>query len=151
MSRERVELGQLFVEAGRIFLEIGKRMGADPSLVMGPRVATDAQMSGPKGDPECGINLRDWKGPLMKGRKFSMCPPEYLDQLAEYLQYRGENPKEGKEKYAKFDLLDAARARGWAARIRAATPDATPAPTGAPSTTEPEREFTPDEGDGDWQ
>ena len=59
----------------------------------------------------------------MQGRRFSECPPEYLDLVANRLDYfAGQNDGEpGPEaaKKARWNRLDASRARGWAARIRA--------------------------------
>lgn len=71
---------------------------------------------------------RDWTGDPMIGRKFSECPPEYLDMVADRLDYFASREEDAKKK--NYNLLDAARARGWAARIRAgykppAQPDTT--------------------------
>lgn len=60
---------------------------------------------------------RDWTGPPMTGRRLSECPATYLDLLAE--RYDFFNQKEADEKKRKYNALDAARARGWAARVRA--------------------------------
>ncbi len=59
---------------------------------------------------------RDWAGETMQGRKFSECPAEYLDLLADRYDYFAE--REDDQKKAGYNRLDAARARGWAARIR---------------------------------
>jgi len=59
---------------------------------------------------------RDWAGDTMQGKKFSECPAEYLDLLADRYDYFGE--REDDPKKANYNQLDAARARGWAARIR---------------------------------
>lgn len=59
---------------------------------------------------------RDWTGPPMSGRKLSECPATYLDLLAE--RYDFFNQKETEPQKRKYNALDAARARGWAARIR---------------------------------
>lgn len=60
---------------------------------------------------------RDWTGESMKGRHFSECPPEYLDLLADRFDYFASKEEDAKK--AKYNRLDAARARGWAARLRA--------------------------------
>ena len=59
---------------------------------------------------------RDWAGVTMHGRKFSECPAEYLDLLANRYDYFAE--REDDPKKANYNRIDAARARGWAARIR---------------------------------
>lgn len=97
--------------------------------------ASDRDLDGPYGDPEVKArDPRDWTGPTMKGRRFSECPPEYLDMVAERLDYfsltnKGETEED--QKKLKFNKLDAARARGWAKRLRAGWKPATSAPTWA--------------------
>lgn len=74
-------------------------------------------LEGPHGDPVVRAkDPRDWTGEPMKGRNFSQCPPEYLDMLAERFDYFASNEDDAKK--AKYNRLDAARARGWARRIR---------------------------------
>ncbi len=87
----------------------------------------DRVCDGPHGDPVIKAKCpRDWTGEPMTGRRFSACPPEYLDLLADRYDYFA-----GKEEDAtkrRYNDLDANRARGWAARLRAGwtspTPDA---------------------------
>ncbi len=91
----------------------------------GPEVASDRDLDGKFGDLEIKTkDPRDWAGPTMRGRRMSECPPEYLDLLADRLDYfsrkaheNNEQTNNGKDK-APFLRSDAARARGWAARIR---------------------------------
>lgn len=89
----------------------------------GPAVASDHDLDSQWGDPEVKArDPRDWTGPTMKGRRFSECPAEYLEMVAERLDYfTSQNPgaTEDDQKKIKYQKLDAARARGWAARIRA--------------------------------
>lgn len=71
-----------------------------------------------------------WKGESFVGRPFSECDPDYLDAFAKWKEasvYMKEKDialipdgeeKKTQAKYAGFDRKDAARARGWAARIR---------------------------------
>ncbi len=95
-----------------------------PATPSAPRVDLD----GPHGNPTIAAkDPRDWSGPTMKGKRFSECPAEYLDLLAERLDYFAE--KEPDAKKANYNRLDAARARGWAARLRSGW---TPAPVDAP-------------------
>jgi len=88
-------------------------------------VASDSDLNGAYGNPEVKAkDPRDWTGPTMKGRKFSECPADYLDLVASRLDYFAETADaEGKttsagKPVAPFNRADAARARGWAKRIR---------------------------------
>lgn len=80
---------------------------------------SEKELDSPKGSPEVKFQPRDYRGASMVGRKYSACTPEFLDLLAEALQYSGTHPKPDKIQFAKFNLLDAARARSWARRLRA--------------------------------
>lgn len=104
-------------------------------------IADDRDLDGQHGDPAIKFTpKRGYSGPDMKGQRMSEASPEFLDAYADALQYASEHPREGKEKYARYDALDAARARGWAKRLRGgwrnpAQQDAAPATdddTGAP-------------------
>lgn len=88
-------------------------------------VADDRDLDGQYGDPVLKFTPRDWTGDPYKDRKFSECPADLLDLVAETLDYfakkaeeKGEKTSGGKD-VAPFKRLDAARARGWAARVRA--------------------------------
>lgn len=82
-----------------------------------PIVASDADLDSQYGDPEVRAKSpRDWTGDSMTGRKFSECPPEYLDMVADRLDYFAS--KEEDPKKAGYNRKDAARARGWARRLR---------------------------------
>lgn len=89
----------------------------------GATVASDRDLDSQYGDPEVKAkDPRDWTGAPMRGRKFSQCPPEYLDMVAERLDYfcsQNTGATEEDQKKLKYQRLDAARARGWAKRIRA--------------------------------
>lgn len=83
-------------------------------------------LDGPHGDPIINASdPRDWTGDTMKGRKFSECPPVYLDLWAQRLDYFAEKAAKDNEVTTSgnprepYLRKDAARARGWAARIRA--------------------------------
>lgn len=82
-----------------------------------PAGAPSVDLDGPHGDPEVKAkDPRDWTGEPMKGRRFSECPPVYLDLLADRYEYFA--TQEPDEKKRNYNRLDAARARGWAARKR---------------------------------
>lgn len=87
------------------------------SAPSGAPVASDADLDGQYGNPEVRAkDPRDWTGEPMKGRRFSECPPDYLDMLAERFDFFGS--KEEDPKKAGYSRKDAARARGWAKRMR---------------------------------
>ena len=81
-------------------------------------IADDADLDGQYGDPEVKFSPKKWTGDNFKGSHYSACAPDFLDAYAEALQWSSEHPKEGREKYAQYDARDAARARGWARRMR---------------------------------
>ena len=102
-------------------------------------VATDSDLDGQYGNPEIRRDPKDWKGPSFVGKYFSDCPPDYLEMIASLNDWRakkddeagaaGEVNGKGKPKDGHFARLDAARARGWAARARSAPrPKAPPRP-----------------------
>lgn len=87
-------------------------------------VASDRDLDGRFGDPELKFNPRDWSGASFKGRRFSECPPDLLDLVAETFEFfarqaeaKDERANNGKP-VADYKRADAARARGWAKRIR---------------------------------
>jgi len=101
-----------------------QRRQAPDKISRGGAVASDRDLDGRFGDPEVKFMPRDWTGHSYKGRKFSECPPDLLDMLAETFEYFGIKADEKREMTEKgkpvgdYKRLDAARARGWAARIR---------------------------------
>lgn len=89
-----------------------------------PAIATDKDLDGRFGDPEVRMRVRDWSGPDMKGKRMSQCPAAFLDLLAETLEWAAgkadanhETTDSGKP-VGQYRRADAARARGWAQRIR---------------------------------
>lgn len=88
-------------------------------------VADDRDLDGKYGDPELKFLPRAWDGEDFKGCHFSECPAELLDLVAETLDYFGEQADAKGEKttggkpVGDYKRLDAARARGWAKRVRA--------------------------------
>jgi hypothetical protein len=88
-------------------------------------VANDSDLDGQYGDPIIkAADPRDWTGDSQKGNRYSQCPAAYLDLLADRLDYfAGKAEAEGKltsagKPVAPLKRKDAARARGWAKRIR---------------------------------
>lgn len=88
-------------------------------------VANDADLDSQWGDPIVRAkDPRDWSKESQIGKPFSECPPEYLDLVAARLDYFAERAEaEGTltstgKPVAPYNRRDAARARGWAARLR---------------------------------
>jgi hypothetical protein len=96
-------------------------------------VASDADLDGQYGNPNVTQkDPTDWKGPSMNGRRLSECPAEYLDLLASRHDYfarkadeEGKVTESGKP-VAPFERRSAARARGWAKRVREGNGHAAP-------------------------
>ncbi len=88
-----------------------------------PEVANDADLDGKFGDPEIRHDPKRWNGPSFKGKRFSEAPPEWLDEMASFKDWAAGQDSAKKtpenDKKAHYNRLDAARARGWAARKRA--------------------------------
>jgi len=97
----------------------------------------DADIDGPRGDPEVRFVPKRWTGADHKGRTFSASEPEFLDMLADAYDWFAQRDdeqnavdKNGGPK-SKWSRLDAARARAWSARLRGQNgggDDAAPAP-----------------------
>lgn len=87
-------------------------------------IADDRDLDGKYGNFVVKFDPRDWTGASCKGRTLSECPAAFLDLLAETFDYfaveaerKNERTDKGKA-VADYKKQDAARARGWAARIR---------------------------------
>lgn len=90
----------------------------------GKALADDRDLDSQYGNPIVKFDPRDWTGPSMKGRAMSDCDPDFLEMIAETFDYFASQAEEKDEKtnsgkpVAPYKRKDAARARGWAARIR---------------------------------
>lgn len=90
----------------------------------GAAVASDRELDGPYGNPVVKFNPRDWVGDDCKGLHFSDCSADFLELLAESFEYFATKAEEKNERttsdkpVADYKRKDAARARGWAERIR---------------------------------
>lgn len=100
------------------------RASASAPTASAPSVASARDLDGKYGDPEVKFNPRDWSGTSYLGCHFSECDPIFLDLLAGAFDYfgdkaerDGETTSSGKP-VAHYKRLDAARARGWAKRLR---------------------------------
>lgn len=87
-------------------------------------VASDRDLDGKWGNPVVKFMPRDWTGPNFKDRRLSECPPDLLDLLASTFDWFGDQAERTNERtnsgksVADYKRADAARARGWAKRIR---------------------------------
>lgn len=102
-----------------------KLLLAQTKTVSPKPVASDRDLDGQYGDPELRFMPRDWTGENYKGLHFSEYPAELLDMVAETFDYFAEKAARdgeltsGGKPVAPYKQRDAARARGWAARVRA--------------------------------
>lgn len=87
--------------------------------------ASAVDLDGKYGDPDIKRDPKRWTGAPVAPCRMSECPSEYLDVLASFYDWQadqddktGAKTSSGKPK-STYGRLDAARARGWAARKRA--------------------------------
>ena len=120
-----LEARMLAAEARLAAIEGRAPTSASGGSEAGGGVASDEDLDGPHGNPKVKKDPPRWRGQGFAGLCMSACTPEYLDVLAAFLDWRADREAEqsDKAKYARFSRLDAARARGWAKRIRARTDD----------------------------
>ena len=114
-------------------------------------VATDRDLDGKYGNPKVTFNPRDWSGPSCKGLKMSDCPAPFLEMLAETLDYFASQAEQKNETYngklvAPYKRADAARARGWAKRIK----DGVHVPPTAVAGSNGASVWSDDTGAGEW-
>lgn len=82
------------------------------------RAETPVDLDGPRGNPVVKAkDPRDWTQESMVGKRLSECPATYLDLLAERYDYFARKDTDPQKQA--WAQLDAARAAGWAARVRA--------------------------------
>lgn len=87
----------------------------------GGDVASDSDLDSEWGDPLIKYDPKEkyWKGRSYIGSHFSETEPAYLDAMASYYDACAYMAgKDGDAKKAVYKRKDAARARGWAARMR---------------------------------
>ena len=108
----------------KAMLALAQQRTARAQAAQPKAIASDRDLDGRFGDPELKFMPRDWTGPSFKGRKFSECPPDLLDLVAETFDYFAQQATEKQEltdkgrPVADYKRMDAARARGWAKRNR---------------------------------
>ena len=96
--------------------------GTDFSNLKG-KIAEDTDLDSEWGDPEVYKDPPRWTGESFAGQPLSKCSPEFLEVYASFKEWQGDRDNEdGNQKNgrytAKYRYIDAARARGWAKRLR---------------------------------
>ncbi len=88
-------------------------------------IADDAELDSEYGDEQIKFEPKNWTGDVMTGKKMSQTSADFLDRLASSFDYfeqknkaSGEKANNGTPKHV-YDARSAARARGWAQRLRA--------------------------------
>lgn len=108
----------------KAMLALAQQRTAQARAAQPKPIASARDLDGKYGDPELKFMPRDWTGQSFKGRHFSECPADLLDLVAETFDYfagqaeaKDERTDKGKPT-AEYKRADAARARGWAKRMR---------------------------------
>ncbi len=98
----------------------------------GANVASDRDLDGKYGNEKIRFNPRDWDGRPYKGANMSQAEPDFLELYADAMEYfAGKEPDATK---AGYNRKTAARARGWAERLRKGwKPAVRQAPPAAPA------------------
>lgn len=95
----------------------GKQKAKGDSV--GAAIADDADLDSQYGDPVIRRDPKRWTGESYVGSKFSETTPEYLEEVASFKDWQaGKDAAAGDTKKAGYNRKDAARARGWAKRLR---------------------------------
>jgi hypothetical protein len=110
-------------EIDRRVERLAQHLGADrpagaANSGTGGRVATAAAIRGKYGDPEIGKDPPRWEGEAIAPAYASQCPPDYLEAVADFFDWKADNPRPGKEKFAPRERERAGYCRRWAIEIR---------------------------------
>lgn len=120
------EAQALSAQVARLETAVRAAIGQAPHAVHAPpQIADDADLDSQWGNPQVRKNPPRWQGQDCTGLHYADCPPEFLDTLAGFLDWqagkadeKNEMANNGKPR-STYLRKDAARCRGWAARIRA--------------------------------
>lgn len=127
----KIILAELAAMEKRLNARIDALRGAVPAGGAANGVASDRDLDSEWGNEEVRKDPKRWKGESFAGKRMNECPPEFLDELAGHFDYKSEREAEDaattddeqvakdKKKYSGYSRKSAARARGWAARLRA--------------------------------
>jgi hypothetical protein len=101
-------------------MEKRRAVGGAQASGSAPAVADAADLDSKYGDPEVKRDPPRWSGAAFAPCRMSECSPEYLDCLASFCEWCADKAREERDaKKEAYKRRDAARARGWAMRIRA--------------------------------
>lgn len=151
MSAEALDLLRSIDTTLKALLALTQQRTAQMRAAAPKPVASDRDLDGRYGDPLVKFMPRDWAGPSFVGCHMSQCPPELLDLLGETFDYFAGKAEEKDERtdkgkpVAEYKRQDAARARGWAKRMRDGKQ---PTPTVSGSTSEPGAPEWAEQGEG---
>jgi hypothetical protein len=114
--------------------------------------ASDSDLDGQYGNEKIQMTPRDWKGAPRKGWLMARCEPDFLDVYAEAkMHFATKDEAAGETRKAHYGRLSAARARGWAKRLRAGwTPQTSFGEGDAPSANAGNRGSNWGGGGGEW-
>ena len=118
------EVAKLSAKVDRLLAHLGADKAAGngngngSAATAGGRVATLQETAGEYGDPKIGKMPKNWHGASFDGCVASECSPEFLDFWSDFLDWKANNPRPGKEQYVEYNRRDAARCRRWAIEIR---------------------------------
>lgn len=128
MSAAEEKLDRLLLDVAAIKALL-TAMTAKAIVAPSGAVADDADLDSQWGDPVIKKDPPRWKGNSYAGSKMSECPADYLEAVARLFDWMASKDdeqgktwtnKKGEEVPASsFKKKDAARARGWAQRIKA--------------------------------
>ena len=117
-ARREGRIAHLEGKVDRLLAHLGADRQASNGSAAGA-VAPVSQLQGQYGDPEIGrIPPSRWSGPSYEKWRASECPPDFLDVYADFLDWKADNPRPGKEQFARFDRERAGKCRRWAIEIR---------------------------------
>jgi hypothetical protein len=122
------------VDLLRKLLAVNERILAALEAGKPKPVADDADLDSSYGNPAIAKDPKSWTGESQIGKRMSECDPAYLDAYASREDFFAQKADDAGETDAKgrprsfYNRRDAARARGWSARLRSGwTPPAEPA------------------------
>jgi hypothetical protein len=133
-SEETIELLKRIATATEKLVQLMQRPSeSELNHTRGGECASEQDLDGQYGDPELKKDPPRWKGQRYAPCRMSDTCPEYLDELASFYDWQaGKDDEAGKtagngKPSSSYKRRDAARARGWAKRLRAGWKPAKPA------------------------
>lgn len=127
--------GEMLMRIGIRLKSIDEQPSKAPSSAGAPAqkqkaIASPNELDSERGNPIVKNDPKGWQGESHRGQRYSECPAEFLDKMAEQL-----------DKFAWFNEKDAAKARGWAERNRKNPPARREAEAAAPAAPATDNEW----------